>query len=325
MAQSAARRYNGLTVTTEQKEAMRMDTTIPLYGFGGGGGSAGATLTVTAPAGVTVTLTRGGKTKTATADSGGKAVFRGLETGTWTLTITDGTDTVSKAVEITANYTEEIMFFAAHLQIVYPAGLVCRATEGENSLTAPNTTGTWNCTVYHRGTWTFTAGDWSAEVEVAANGQAETVRLARWLVKDGILTGENLSNLMISGRSIVPTQETGYVQIRNGLAGQAAGVLSGAAFDLTNAGKVIADVDVATAGSSSSTAKFNGIGLVLTQEVGYSSLSNAAVGIVHEAITRATGRQTLTLDAADAAGAWYVGFAIGVSGSFKVYDLRLEA
>ena len=83
-------------------------------------------------------------------------------------------------------------------------------------------------------------------------------------------------------------------------------------------------MDVITAGSSSSAAKFNGVGLVLTQNAGYSSLSNAAVGIVHEAITRATGRQTLTLDAAEAAGAWYVGFAIGVSGSFKVYDLRLE-
>lgn len=301
-----------------------MDTTIPLYGFGGGGGSAGAILTVTAPAGVTVTLTGGGKTKTATADSGGKAVFRGLETGTWTLTITDGTDTASKTVEITANYTEEIMFFAAHLQIVYPAGLVCTATEGSTTLTAPDTTGTWNCTVYHRGTWTFTAGDWSAEVEVAANGQAETARLARWLVKDGTLTGEGLSNPLISGRSMAPTQETGYVQIRNSLSGQAAGVLSGEAFDLTNAGKVIADVDVTTAGSSSSAAKFNGVGLILTREAGYSSLNNAAAGIVHEAITHATGRQTLTLDAAEVTGAWYVGFAIGVSGNFKVYDLRLE-
>lgn len=324
MAQSAARRYNDLTVTTEQKEAMRMDTTIPLYGFGGGGGSAGATLTVTAPAGVTVTLTGGGKTKTQTADSGGKAVFRGLETGTWTLTITDGTDTASKTVEITANYTEEIMFFAANLQVVYPAGLVCRATEGGTTLTAPDTTGTWSCTVYHRGTWTFTAGDWSAEVEVAANGQTETVRLARWLVKDGTLTGEGLSNPLISGRSMAPTQETGYVQIRNSLSGQAAGVLSGEAFDLANAGKVIADVDVTTAGSSSSAAKFNGVGLILTREAGYSSLNNAAAGIVHEAITHAAGRQTLTLDAAEVTGAWYVGFAIGVSGNFKVYDLRLE-
>ena len=301
-----------------------MDTTIPLYGFGGGGGGAGAALTVTVPAGVTVTLTKDGKTKTATADSGGKAVFRGLETGTWTLTITDGTDTASKTVEITADYSEEIMFFSAALQIVYPAGLACTATEGSTILTAPDTTGTWSCTVYHPGTWTFTAGDWSAEVEITANGQAETVHLARWLVKDGVLTGEGLSNPLISGRSIAPTQETGYVQIRNSLSGQAAGVLSGEAFDLTNAAKVIADVDVTTAGSSSSAAKFNGIGLVLTQETGYSNLTNAATGIAHEAITRATGRQTLTLDASEVTGTWYIGFAIGVSGNFKVYDLRLE-
>ena len=77
-----------------------------------------------------------------------------------------------------------------------------------------------------------------------------------------------LSNPLISGRSMAPTQETGYVQIRNSLSGQAAGVLSGEAFDLTNAGKVIADVDVTTAGSSSSEAKFNGVGLVLTRKAG---------------------------------------------------------
>ena len=183
-----------------------MDTTIPLYGFGGGGGT-GATLTVTAPAGVTVTLAKDGKTKTKTADSGGTAVFRGMTTGTWTATITNGTDTASRTVEITADYETELTFFTATLQIVYPEGLTCTATDGATVLTAPDTTGSWICTVDSPGTWTVTAGIWSGEAVLTASGQTQTLRLAQWIVHKGVLTDVGLSNLLISGRTTTPTQE----------------------------------------------------------------------------------------------------------------------
>ena len=74
-----------------------------LYGNGGSGGT-GATLTITAPVGCTVTISKDGKTKTKTAGADGVAVFKGLATGTWTVTITDGTQTASKPVEIVADY-----------------------------------------------------------------------------------------------------------------------------------------------------------------------------------------------------------------------------
>ncbi|HAL88518.1 MAG TPA: hypothetical protein DCO69_05250, partial [Clostridiales bacterium] len=271
-----------------------MDTTIPLYGFGGGGGT-GATLTVTAPEGATVAVSKDGKTKRKTAVNQ-KAVFRGLTSGTWTITITDGTDTASKTVEIRADYEAEITFFTATLQIVYPAGLVCTATDGATVLTAPDTTGSWICTVDSPGTWTVTAGDWSAEAVLTASGQTQTLRLAQWIVHKGVLTDVGLSNLLISGRTLTPTQETEYLQIHNTLSNQAAGVLTGKKLDLTNAARVTADVEVVTTGANSSAAKFSGIGLVLTQAVGYSSLTNAATGITHEDISRATGKLTLTID-----------------------------
>lgn len=80
-----------------------MSTMVPMYGFGGGGGT-GATLTVTAPAGCTVTVSKDGKTKTKTAGADGVAVFNGLASGEWTLTISDGSHTVQKTVTITADY-----------------------------------------------------------------------------------------------------------------------------------------------------------------------------------------------------------------------------
>ena len=88
-----------------------MSTAVPLYGFGGGGGGGtGATLTVTAPAGVTVTVSKDGKIKTKVADSDGVAVFKGLSTGVWTVTITDGVDISTDTVQIDADYEMEMSF-----------------------------------------------------------------------------------------------------------------------------------------------------------------------------------------------------------------------
>ena len=131
-----------------------MQTMVPLYGFGGGSGGTGATLTVTAPSGCTVTVTKDGKTKTKVADSSGLAVFRGLASGEWTISITDGEQTAQKTVTITADYSTAITFFAATIHITYPAGSTCTATDGVTTLTAPNTSGTWDIALSEPGTWT---------------------------------------------------------------------------------------------------------------------------------------------------------------------------
>ena len=87
-----------------------MSISVPLYGFGGGSGVSGATLTVNAPAGATVTVSKDGKTKTKTAGTDGTAVFKGLDTGTWTVTITNGTDTSTDTVDLVADYKKEMCF-----------------------------------------------------------------------------------------------------------------------------------------------------------------------------------------------------------------------
>ena len=70
------------------------------------GGGSGGTLTVKAPVGCTVTVSKDGKTKTRVAGADGVAVFKGLATGTWTVTITNGTDTSTDTVQLTADYTK---------------------------------------------------------------------------------------------------------------------------------------------------------------------------------------------------------------------------
>lgn len=157
-----------------------MQTMVPLYGFGGGSGGTVATLTVTAPAGATVTVTKDGKTKTKVADSSGLAVFKGLASGEWTISITDGEQTAQKTVTITADYSTAITFFSATIHITYPKGSTCTATDGTTTLTAPDTRGTWECVVPNAGTWTikFVDGEtefYSKDIDITENEQSVNV------------------------------------------------------------------------------------------------------------------------------------------------------
>lgn len=147
-----------------------------------GGGGTGGTLTVTAPANVTVTVSKDGKTKTKNSGTSGVVVFKGLASGTWTLTITDGSQTSSKPVVVTADYSTVIAFFAATINITYPAGSTCTCSEGTTTLSAPDTSGTWACIVPNAGTWTATSTSGtetdSKAVTITTDGQSTSVELS---------------------------------------------------------------------------------------------------------------------------------------------------
>lgn len=158
-----------------------MSIAVPLYGFGASGGGTGGTLTVTAPANVTVTVSKDGKAKTKNSGTSGVVVFKGLASGTWTLKITDGSQTSSKPVVITADYSTVIAFFAATINVTYPAGSTCTCTDGVTTLTAPDTSGTWACIVPNVGTWTVSCTDGtkskSADAAITTDGQSVSVTL----------------------------------------------------------------------------------------------------------------------------------------------------
>lgn len=74
-------------------------------------GGSGATLTVTTPAeGITVTVTKGELIYTKTTGADGTSVFSGLETGTWTIMISDGSNTETDTVDLVADYTKALSF-----------------------------------------------------------------------------------------------------------------------------------------------------------------------------------------------------------------------
>lgn len=174
------------------------------------GGGTGGTLTVTAPANVTVTVSKDGKSKIKNSGTSGVVVFKGLASGTWTLTITDGSQTSSKPVVVTADYSTVIAFFTATINITYPAGSTCTCSDGTTTLSAPDTSGTWACIVPNAGTWTAAATDGventSESVSITTDGQIVAIELSYllWLYKSG-----NTYNAVTGGWSVSKHPSTG--------------------------------------------------------------------------------------------------------------------
>lgn len=146
------------------------------------GGGSGCILTITAVASETVTISKNGKSKSKTADSKGVAVFRGLDTGKWTITIVRGGVPITRVVAVTADYSVAIPLFAATINITYPSGSTCTCSDGTTTLSAPDTSGTWACIVPNAGTWTAAATDGeknaSETVSINTDGQIASIELS---------------------------------------------------------------------------------------------------------------------------------------------------
>lgn len=184
-----------------------MSIAVPLYGFGASGGT-GGTLTVTAPANVAVTVSKDGKAKTKNSGTSGVAVFKGLASGTWTVTITSDGKTAQKNVVVTTDYSTVIAFFAATINITYPAGSTCTCSDGTTTLSAPDTSGTWACIVPNAGTWTVTSTSGtetdSKAVTITTDGQSTSVELSYAL----FLFKPNAPSDIIAGEWEIPGNGT---------------------------------------------------------------------------------------------------------------------
>ena len=186
-----------------------MSIAVPLYGFGASGGE-GGTLKVNAPPLVAVTITnKAGKTKTKTANADGMAVFKGLASGKWNVTIvnSDGKPTTITA-DVQTEYTVTIAFFSATIGITYPAGSTCTCSDGTTTLSAPDTSGTWACIVPNAGTWTVTSTSGketdSKTVTITTDGQSISVELSYAL----FLFKPNAPSDIIAGEWEMPGNST---------------------------------------------------------------------------------------------------------------------
>ena len=170
-----------------------------IFNMVGGGGGSGATLVVSSPANVSVTVSKDDKSYTKNSGSLGSSTFKGLATGTWTVTISGNGQTATKTIEITADYAITIAFFSATINITYPATSTCVVTNSSGQTVASDTntgtsTKTWTATVGATGTYTVTATatdgsgkSKSTTVSITTDGQSSSVKLSYILyLRDGI-------------------------------------------------------------------------------------------------------------------------------------------
>lgn len=156
-----------------------------IFNVTGGGAGSGGTLVVTAPAGVTCTVSKDGKTKSKTVDQYGYATFKGLDTGTWTVVITDGSQTSpARQVVVTADYDVTMSFFSASIVVTYPEGSICTCSDGSTTLTAPDTSGSYTFTVLNAGEWTVKTEINDETVAITSSGQSVTVDLTKYRLYD---------------------------------------------------------------------------------------------------------------------------------------------
>ena len=157
----------------------------------GGGGGSGGTLVVTSSGAGTVTVsnTMLGKSYSKSVTAGGSVTFKGLKTGEWTVTLSNGAQTTTRSVAINADYSVSVAYFSATISITYPAKSTCVVTNSGGQTVASDTntgtsTKTWTATVNATGTYTVTATatdgsgkSKSTTVSITADGQIESVTL----------------------------------------------------------------------------------------------------------------------------------------------------
>lgn len=172
------------------------------------GGGAGGNLKVIALAGVAVTVTKGSKVKQKVADAAGVAMFTGLETGAWTVTLPADVSPPTRTVDIDVDYVVVIAYFSATINITYPAGSTCTCSDGTTTLSAPDTSGTWACIVPNAGTWTVTSTSGaetdSKTVTITTDGQSISVELSYAL----FLFKPNAPSDIIAGEWEMPGNST---------------------------------------------------------------------------------------------------------------------
>ena len=276
-----------------------MSIAVPLYGFGASGGT-GGTLTVTAPANVTVTVSKDGKTKTKSSGTSGVAVFNGLASGTWTVTITGDGKTAQKNVVVTTDYSTVIAFFSATINITYPAGSTCTCSDGTTTLSAPDTSGTWACIVPNAGTWTVTSTSGtetdSKAVTITTDGQSTSVELSYAL----FLFKPNAPSSIIAGEWEMPRNST--VTAEAELTVKSINNYNG---DRTWSARTKGQIDLTEYSTLQATCKASG-GSKTKLEVysGSSAVASAAIG---------TDLTTVTVDISALSGLHSIGFSGGHS------------
>ena len=152
------------------------------HGAGGSAKGTTGTLVVNAPAGVTAIANKEDKTYTKIVNEDGVAIFKGLSTGEWTVTIDNGEQTSTQTIRVTLDYSVVMAFFASTISVTYPSGAICTCSDGNTTITATDTSGNYMFTVPNTGSWTIFITDGNQErsrvIEITSDGESQNIIIA---------------------------------------------------------------------------------------------------------------------------------------------------
>lgn len=285
-----------------------------------------ATIDVTYPSGSVCTLKKDAITLTAERVAGFER-FNVATAGVWTITISNGTKTQTKTVDITKRWQYEavtISYFAATIKVTYPAGSTLTCSDGTTTLNATNTSGSYTFTVPNAGEWTVKATydgkTASEEVNVESSGQSFNVTLNYdfYIVTSGSGLASGYSMQSSNGASVTRNGD-GTMSVNGLPAGNAFAYVS-PALDLSKYSVMYIRVK----GGSNSVCVY---GFSASPPTGaYISPSTSFVG--HVPGTSDTAEQTLSLAIGDwGAGPFYPAVAATqhVTGeAVRIYEWWLE-
>lgn len=301
-----------------------------IYVTSGGSGS-GSVLTINGVAGSTVTISKSGKTKKKVLDSTGKAVFKGLSDGTWTVTMTKGSKSVTRSITLNSSYEMTIAYFTATITVTYPANSTCTCSDGTTTLTDTNTGATEKTVIFtvpNTGNWVISCTNGtenaSTTVSITADGQSATAKLAYdlRLFDNGdecvSVTG-GWTNAGYTYSSMLPTPpeiSDGRIQLY-GKSGGNTGIGTAQSIDLTGYSKLVIDRDVLSTNSTNSAGQ-------LWLLPGKNVVNSQAKATLR--FGSATGRAEQEIDVTNINTPVYVFASTGGSTQYKVdvYNIRLE-
>lgn len=205
------------------------------------------------------------------------------------------------------NNNQWTVLFEATINVTYTTGLICTATNGTTTLTAPDTSGTWVCVVPNTGTWTVSCGKKSKSIQITTNGQSEIIDL----IKTYLYTAGDTNKLTAVGWSAFSgqiatkptiTDKTSYIEIRiDGSDGGRTGVAYFQKMELDYASKIHADLSFIGENEYVNSNMF-GVWSVINSGY-YSSNAVASVNV------NSSGT-SYDIDVSNLEGEYYIGFGI---------------
>lgn len=307
-----------------------------MVGGGAAGAGGGATLVVSSPANVSVTVSKDDKSYTKNSGSLGSTTFKGLATGTWTVTISGNGQTATKTIWITADYAITIAFFSAYINITYPANSNCVVTNSGGQTVASDTNAgssakTWTATVGATGTYTVTATatdgsgkSKSTTVSITADGQSTSVTLSYELVLLSGAIGRDNWNLITDGGDTIYFTDNGIVA--NNDHGYASAGVTKSKLDVTEYNTLKVDFNVSAnsnndvlIGLNSSRTSFDGI----KSPYVYSEPEKYDFVATSRNEYESAGNYSLSLNLSAISGAYYIWVYRRYGSTYTFRDVRL--